>query len=146
MGNGLIVHGTCVAIAGRGALLRGAPGAGKSDLALRFISGYQAIGAALVSDDQVSLSCIDGRVISCPPAAIAGRMEVRGIGILDVTHVTDIWLALIVDLCPGESLERLPPDPLPCEEVLGVPVPVAMLDAFDPSASVKLKILLTGEI
>src|SRR5437763_699931 len=46
------VHGTCVAIAGEGVLLRGMPGSGKSDLALRLIDG----GARLVADDQTELT------------------------------------------------------------------------------------------
>jgi len=142
----LLVHGTCVAIAGRGVLLRGVPGSGKSDLALRFISSYQHAGAGLVSDDQVQLNCIDGRIVARAPGTIAGMLEVRGVGIIKVSHVADALITLIMEINPGGEIERLPAAPLPFEDVLGVQVPVAALDPDEPSAPVKLKLILTGEI
>ena len=76
----LLVHGTVVAIEGEAMLLRGPPGAGKSDLALRLIDG----GARLVADDQALLRRADNQVLARAPAAIAGLIEVRGVGILRV--------------------------------------------------------------
>src|SRR5680860_122757 len=68
----LLVHGTCVAFANGGILLRGAPGSGKSDLALRFIAAYgngrtDGGGAALVSDDQVQLTRVDDAIVARAP-------------------------------------------------------------------------------
>ena len=146
----LLVHGTGVAISGSGALLRGAPGAGKSDLALRFISlfGMQERddqGASLIADDQVLVSREGQQLVARSPESIAGRLEVRGVGIVEVPYREQNRLTLIVDLCPAGDMPRLPPDPLPREEVLGVRIPVLKLNPFEESCPVKLKLALTGK-
>src|SRR3546814_17418763 len=84
----LRVHATCIAIDGRGILLRGPSGSGKSDLALRLIDG----GALLVADDQVILTEADGELTASAPATTAGRMEVRGIGVVDMPHLPQVGL------------------------------------------------------
>src|SRR3546814_8060220 len=71
-------------------LLRGPSGVGKSDLALRLIDR----GAVLVSDDQTLLSVAGGRLVAAPPAAIAGRLEARGLGIVDLPHRVGVPVAL----------------------------------------------------
>lgn len=142
----ILVHGTCVALGDRGVLLRGAPGSGKSDLALRFISHYRDQNAALVSDDQVRIAHQDDRLFAAAPDAIAGKLEVRGVGIIIVPYVKRVAIELFVDMKPVTEIDRLPPEPLPCEEVLGVALPIAALDPFEHSAPVKLKLFLSGEI
>jgi HPr kinase/phosphorylase len=151
-GGGVLVHGTCIALGGRAVLLRGAPGSGKSDLALRFISTFGSVSgsdaprASLVADDQVLLTREGDIIQARAPASIAGRMEVRGIGIVDVAHERATSLVLIVDLVTARDMPRLPPDPLPCEDVRGVRLPVLKLDPFEISAPVKLKLALTGSL
>ncbi|MEE8223365.1 MAG: HPr kinase/phosphatase C-terminal domain-containing protein, partial [Alphaproteobacteria bacterium] len=91
------VHGTCVVIGDAGILIRGGPGAGKSDLALRLIDD----GARLVSDDQVRLQNRGGAVIASAPDALKEMIEVNGIGLirLDAERTTgEAHLALLVDL------------------------------------------------
>jgi HPr kinase/phosphorylase len=90
----LVIHASAVAIAGRGLLILGASGAGKSGLALRLI----ALGADLVADDRVALSRQAGRLVARAPAALAGLVEARGIGILTAGSVPEAELALAVDL------------------------------------------------
>lgn len=151
-----MVHGTCVALGGRGALLRGPSGSGKSDLAMRFISLFgfgsgsgaegDARNACLVADDQVLLMRVGKKVQARAPRTICGQMEVRGIGIVDVAHDVASSLVLIVDLVAAQDVPRMPPDPLPCEEVQGVALPVLKLNPFEISAPVKLKIALTGSL
>lgn len=141
-----LVHGTCVALGGRAALLRGAPGAGKSDLALRFISAFASAGAMLVADDQVRLRIAGGGLEVSPAANLAGRLEVRGIGIVTLAHRPRAKLELIVALSSGEAVPRLPPDPLPREDELGLPVPVLRLDPFEISAAAKLRLALGGGV
>ena len=102
-----MVHATAIAIEGAAVLLRGPPGAGKSDLALRLIDG----GARLVADDQAELRRADNQILVSAPAAIAGLIEVRGVGILRVDPVDEAPLALIVDLVPSAEVERLPDNP-----------------------------------
>ncbi len=84
------MHASCVARDGAGVLLLGAPGSGKSDLALRLMDR----GFMLVADDRVE---IENRVAR-PPAALAGLLEVRGLGILRMPHLAEARLALAVEL------------------------------------------------
>ena len=129
-------HGTCVEIDGSGVLLRGPPGSGKSDLALRLIDG----GARLIADDQAVLQREKDRVIVRAPATIAGLIEVRGVGILRLDPFSEAPLALVVDLDPAAQVERLP-EPR-CETVLGLAVPLIALAPFEASAAAKLRFAL----
>ena len=88
------IHGTCVAFRGMGILIRGSSGTGKSDLALRLIDN----NAKLVSDDQVLAVVKNGKIILSPPRSIAGKIEVRGLGIITMRYVKSSTLALVVDL------------------------------------------------
>jgi serine kinase of HPr protein (carbohydrate metabolism regulator) len=136
----LLVHATAVAIdtaAGlRAVLLRGPSGAGKSDLGLRLIDA----GARLVADDQSELSRREDLLIVRPPPAIAGLIEVRGIGIVRLEPLAEAPLALIVDLAPPESVERLPLRAT--ERVLGIDVPRLALAPFEASAAAKVALAL----
>lgn len=141
----LRMHATCVAFAGKAVLLRGPPGAGKSDLALRLIAGPTPDGAppaALVADDQVAITRNGVRLTVRAPETIAGMLEVRGVGIRQVRAVPEAAVALIVDLVASEAIPRLPPDPLPSEDILGLPVSTTRLAPFEPSAPVKLRLLM----
>jgi serine kinase of HPr protein (carbohydrate metabolism regulator) len=128
------IHGTCVAIDAVGVLIRGAPGSGKSDLALRLIDG----GARLVADDQVEITPRNGRLFARAPAAIAGRLEVRGVGILPVPTAPEAVLGLVVELAPAGAVERLPA-PAAWEHA-GIRVPLVRLAAFEASAAAKVRL------
>jgi HPr kinase/phosphorylase len=130
------VHGTSVALGGDGVLLRGPSGSGKSDLALRLIDG----GARLVADDQTELRLIGGMLRMSAPAAIAGQIEVRGVGILRVESVRSAVLCLVVDLVASGAVERLPA-PETCE-LLGCRVPRISIASFEASAPAKLRLAL----
>jgi HPr kinase/phosphorylase len=134
----VLVHATAIAIDGRAVLLRGPSGAGKSDLALRLIDG----GARLVADDQVELRRAGERVVVTAPAAIAGLIEVRGLGILRVEAVAEATLALLVDLVSSAEVDRLPE--IRREEVLGVSAPMIALSPFEASAAAKLRLALSA--
>jgi HPr kinase/phosphorylase len=127
------LHATCVAIGDRAVLLTGASGAGKSDLALRLIDR----GAMLVADDQVELSAEDGRLIARSPATIAGRIEMRGLGIVNApTRLTcPVVLSVALDRVP----ERMPSDPLPARTIEGVAVPEIALAPLEASAAIKVE-------
>jgi serine kinase of HPr protein (carbohydrate metabolism regulator) len=130
------LHATCVAIGGRGVLLMGPSGSGKSDLALRLIDR----GAGLVSDDYTVLTAADGQLVASPPPAIAGRIEVRGLDILDVPHVAGIPVALVIDL--AEPVERLPERAT--RTIVGIALPLLRLTAFEASAPVKVELALAS--
>jgi HPr kinase/phosphorylase len=102
-GGHLLLHATAVAVAGRGLLILGASGSGKSGLALRMI----ALGARLVADDQVLLHRAGDTLVAEAPARLAGLIEARGIGILRLTPVERVPLAWAVDLDSAPAA-RLP--------------------------------------
>jgi HPr kinase/phosphorylase len=132
----LLVHATAVAIDGKAVLLRGPPGAGKSDLGLRLIDA----GARLISDDQSELRRSGGRVLVRAPAAIRGLIEVRGIGIVRLPALAGVPLALIADLVAPDRVERLP-EPRR-EPILGLDVPIVAIAPFEASAVAKLRAAL----
>jgi len=139
-------HATCIAVGRDGVLLRGPPGAGKSDLALRLIGTPPPEGepaARLVSDDQVIVQRMEDHLVARAPESIAGLMEIRGVGICRVPSADKARIVLLVDLVAREAVVRLPPDPLPTEDILGLPVRKAQLASFESSALLKLR-LLTG--
>jgi HPr kinase/phosphorylase len=129
-----LVHGTTVDLEGRGVLILGPSGSGKSDLALRLIDG----GAVLVADDQTELAAEDGRLVARPPAAIAGLLEVRGVGIARVAYRARTVLTTVVDLVPSDAVERLPgPD---FAQFLGISLPLFRLFAFEGSTPAKVRL------
>jgi HPr kinase/phosphorylase len=132
----LLVHATAVAIDGAAVLLRGPPGSGKSDLALRLIDG----GARLIADDQAVLLRREGRIWVRAPATIAGLIEVRGVGILRLDPLDEAPLALVVGLIPAAEVERLP-EPR-CETIFGLAIPFLALAPFEASAVAKLRLAL----
>jgi HPr kinase/phosphorylase len=129
-----LIHATCVAVDGAGVLLRGAPGGGKSDLALRLIDG----GALLVADDQVALAAEGGALVARAPATLRGKLEVRGLGIVEMPPLDAAPVALVVDLVVREAVERLP-DRDRCS-LFGHSLRWMEMAAFDASAPAKVRL------
>ena len=125
-------YSTCVSIDGRGVLLRGFSGSGKSDLAIRLIND----GAELVADDQVVFKKIGDNIWASPPPNIEGIIELRGIGLLRCDFVSRVQVALVVDLVSPIRIQRLPKSAV-CE-ILGVEFPLIELAPFESSAPTKL--------
>jgi len=138
-----LVHGTCVALGRRGALLRGKPGSGKSDLALRFLAlpGDGELQPALVADDQVWVEA-KGGLLASPPNIIAGKIEVRGLGIVEMPFLAQAALVLVCDLVNDKDVPRMTPEPRERTEIAGLPVPMLKLAPFELSAPLKLKMAL----
>jgi HPr kinase/phosphorylase len=105
------VHASAVLADARAVLIRGPAGAGKSQLALTLIAAAQAgllRFARLVGDDRVHLEPHHGRLLVRPAAALAGLIEVRGLGIRRLDHEPVAMVGLVVDLAASDA-ERLPP-------------------------------------
>jgi HPr kinase/phosphorylase len=117
-------HATCVVVGEAGVLIRGASGAGKSTLARKLLAGAARAGlyGSLVADDRVRLSVRGGRVLAKTPASIAGKMEMRGQGILTGPHESAAVLRLVVD-CGVKALDRFPERVDLLAEVAGVCLP-----------------------
>ena len=127
------VHGTCVAIDGRGIMFRGPSGSGKSDLALRVIE----TGGRLVADDRTILDRDGERLIARCPETIAGRIEIRGVGLCAVPVLDRAELVAVCDLVGPGEVARLP-EPGSCR-YLGVAVPLLRLAPFEASAVAKVR-------
>ena len=128
------IHASCIELAGIGVLLRGPSGSGKSDFALRLIDA----GARLVADDRTDLAIEGGTLIASAPAPIAGRLEVRGLGIVAMANVRRTRVGLAVDLVAGDRIERLP-EARHCA-YLGIELPLIALAPFECSAASKLRL------
>jgi HPr kinase/phosphorylase len=139
-----LAHGTAVALGDSAVLIRGPSGSGKSDLALRCIG--QAPGgiirsiARLVADDQVVLTQQGSDLIVSAPATLAGRLEVRGVGIVEVPVQPTARLVLIVDLVAPDRIERMPE--VATGSIAGVVLPRLLLTPFEATAALKLLLCL----
>jgi serine kinase of HPr protein (carbohydrate metabolism regulator) len=129
------VHASTVATDGRAVVILGPSGSGKSDLALRLLDR----GFTLVSDDQTVVKKDGERLVASAPANIAGKLEIRGIGIVDMETVTNIPVALLVELT--SEIQRLP-DESRERPLLGVKLPLISIDAMTASAPSKVALAL----
>jgi serine kinase of HPr protein (carbohydrate metabolism regulator) len=133
--SGESIHASTVAIDGRAVLITGPSGSGKSDLALRLLDR----GFTLVSDDQTVVRRSDDRLIASAPAQIAGKLEVRGLGIVEIEAQDDVPVALVVELT--SAIERIPDDNRE-RSILGIRVPIVSIDAMTASAPSKVALAL----
>jgi len=129
------VHASTVALEGRAVLITGLSGSGKSDLALRLLDR----GFALVSDDRTIIRRDGPRLIASAPPNIAGKLEIRGIGIVDLSHVEDVPVSLLVEL--SGDIQRMP-DEDHRRAILGVDLPLVHIDATAASAASKVSLAL----
>jgi len=129
------MHASTVALDGRAVLICGPSGAGKSDLALQLIDR----GFVLVSDDQTMVRKSGDKLLADAPDKIAGKLEIRGIGIVEMERVSDVRVALVVELT--SDIQRLPDDSRE-RNVLGIPVPLISVDAKTASAPSKVALAL----
>jgi len=132
------VHASAVAIGTHGILIRGVSGSGKSSLVLGLIDRDPAT-TRLVADDRVELTVARGRLVAMAPPALAGKLEVRGQGIVDIAHLPQGAIALVVDLLPADRCPRMPEPPEMEADVIGVVLPRLMLPigAIDAPARVR---------
>jgi HPr kinase/phosphorylase len=144
--NQICLHGTCVSVGGDGVLILGEPGTGKSDLALRLIDapGFGISGvlltAQLVSDDQVMITRDKDRLVAAAPAALYGKLEIRGLDIVTLAPQPSVTLTLIVKLEAHSAIERLP---IPGTfEILGLALPMVKIDGKAAAAPARLRAAL----
>jgi len=129
------IHSSTVARNGRAVLIAGPSGSGKSDLALRLIDR----GFTLVSDDQTIVRREGDRLVASAPPRIAGKLEVRGIGIVEVESQGDVPVALLVELT--SDIQRLPDEDRQ-RPILGIALPLVRIDALTASAPSKVALAL----
>lgn len=130
------VHGSSVMIEGRGVLIRGQSGAGKSDLALRLIDR----GATLLADDYTQIEREGDAIFGSAPETVAGLIEVRGLGLVPMPHGQSAQIALVIQLI--DTPPERHPDPLPTCKLCGLSLPLLMLNGFEASAPIKIELAL----
>jgi serine kinase of HPr protein (carbohydrate metabolism regulator) len=118
------LHGSCVLLGEEGLLIRGRSGAGKSMLARALVARWHAAGrfAAHIADDRVRLELVSGRIVAMPHPAIAGTLEIRGLGLVAVAHERACVLGAVVELV-DEPPERLPEPAALQQAVMGISLP-----------------------
>ncbi len=129
------LHASTVAVDGRAVLISGPSGSGKSDLALRLIDR----GFTLVSDDQTIVKRDGDRLLATAPPTIAGKIEIRGIGIVEMERSSDVPVALWIELT--SDIQRIPDDSRE-RPILGVSLPLVSIDAMTASAPAKVALAL----
>ena len=129
------LHASTVALDGRAVLIMGPSGSGKSDLALRLIDR----GFTLVSDDQTIVKKEGNKLLASAPSNIRGKLEIRGVGIVDMEMTDNAPIALAVELTG--DITRMPDDSRE-RPMLGIGIPLISVDAMTASAASKVALAL----
>jgi serine kinase of HPr protein (carbohydrate metabolism regulator) len=144
----VLLHATCVAMNRDGVLILGPPGSGKSDLALRLIDqpGAGTSGrrrrAQLVADDQVLIHHHKDGLTANAPSKLVGKLEIRGLGIVMLPVRASVSLTLAVQLTEAAKIDRLPETDRARFEVLGVALPLVLIDPAYASAPARIRAAL----
>ena len=146
-GMGASIHASAVLVGERAVLIRGPSGSGKSRLAFDLIlcgrSG-QVAPAILVGDDRVHLATLGGQLLVRPAPALAGLIEIRGLGIRRCDHVDQAVIGLIVDLAAADAA-RLPAPAAFCTQINGVKLPRIPVQANLSPLQIVIAALTTTE-
>ena len=129
------LHASTVARDGRAVLISGPSGSGKSDLALRMLDR----GFTLVSDDRTIIRKEGERLLASAPGTIKGKLEIRGVGIVEMESTDNVPVAMVVEL--RSDIERFPDDGLE-RLILGTAIPLVSVDATTASAPSKVAVAL----
>ena len=107
------IHASAVLVGARAALIRGPSESGKSRLALELIAAARIgslLFARLVADDRVYLEAAGGRLLARPAEALAGLIEVRGVGLLKMAYEPSAVVGLVIDLAAADAARLPDPD------------------------------------
>ena len=131
--NDMLLHSTSVEISGKGLIILGKSGSGKSNLAIDLIS----LGAKLIADDQTRLEKRGEKVFACTPTELPPLLEARGIGLLAPPIAKATPIACIVNMSE-RSLKRIPNN-IKTRILLGVSFQEYLIGGIDnPSGSIFL--------
>lgn len=149
LNSNLTIHASAVLAGARALLIRGPAGSGKSQLTLRLlqsVSSGRMRWARLVADDRVQLEGANGRLVVRTPPAIAGLLEVRGIGIRELPYEPVAVASLVVDL-HAQDADRMPAAAAMEVTIAGVRLPrLAVAAGDDPFPTVMAAITLGGHL
>lgn len=125
----------CIAINGRGVLIEGAPGTGKSSLALALIDR----GAELVGDDGVMLTAVDQHLIARPHPQTRELLEVRNLGLLRFPFRHEVVLAVVIRLDPQAPRYIERPE---MTEIAGITLPLVRIWPQNHPPAIKVELAL----
>lgn len=124
------IHANAISLLGKGILILGASGSGKSDISLRLICSHNAV---LIADDRTVIQAVNGVLKASCPKNIKGLLEVRGVGICKIPHKESETISLVVELVDSpEKIDRLPEKRT--IELLNIQIPSIKLYPFEVSA------------
>jgi HPr kinase/phosphorylase len=119
------IHASAVLVGAKAALIRGPAGSGKSRLVWDLITAASQGTlpfASLVADDRAHLESQSGRLLVRPAPALAGMIEVHGLGIRRVAFEPVAVVGLIVDLAAADAARH--PDPTAAiAQIAGITLP-----------------------
>jgi serine kinase of HPr protein (carbohydrate metabolism regulator) len=129
---GATIHATAVLVGATAALIRGPSGSGKSQLAFGLLQPNVLPFARLVGDDRVHLEAAGGRLLVRPAPALAGLIEIRGLGIRRLPHEPVAQVGLVVDLAAADAA-RFPAEEAAATTISGVRLPRLAVAAGEPA-------------
>ena len=138
------IHATLVQLFGFGVLLRGPSNSGKSSIALRLLDEAEQSRTQchLIADDQVILVSETDHLVGKAPDNLFGKIEMRGVGIIEVEARHECMIDLVIDLVPHQSLERMPDEKLDFVTISGVEIRRISIAERNPDASVIIRTIL----
>ena len=138
------IHATLIQLSGFGVLLRGPSNSGKSSIALRILDEAEQSRAQchLIADDQVILASNADHLVGQVPDDLFGKMEIRGVGIINVEARHECMIDLVVDLVPHQSLERMPNEKPDYVTITGVDIRRISIAERNPDASAIIRTIL----
>jgi serine kinase of HPr protein (carbohydrate metabolism regulator) len=141
-----LVHGTALVVGTTGLILLGPSGAGKSSMSLKLLAGARRAGqfATVLSDDQVFLDVVNGRIVATAPPTIKGLIELRGSGIGRVDTIESSVLHLALSVFEVDASTRIPEENQHWAPIDGVNVPLYCIDRTVTEPFAWLSALLAG--
>ncbi|MBO7556019.1 MAG: HPr kinase/phosphatase C-terminal domain-containing protein [Alphaproteobacteria bacterium] len=128
------IHANTISLLGKGILILGPSGSGKSDISLRLICNHNAV---LIADDRTLIQVQNGVLKASCPKNIKGLLEVRGVGICKIPHKEKATISLVVELVDSlEKITRLPENRT--MEILNIQIPSIKIYPFEVSAPEKI--------
>jgi HPr kinase/phosphorylase len=140
------IHASAVLVGPYAVLIRGPSGSGKSRLALSLVQACTSGGvcfARLIADDRARLEACHGRLLVRPAQALAGLIEVRGLGIRRLPYEPVAVVGLVVDLGAADA-ERLPGQDQLLVVIAGIKLPRLAVALGESALPVMLASLTTG--
>jgi HPr kinase/phosphorylase len=139
------IHASAVTIGGRGVLVRGGSGSGKSSLVLQILTA-DPVASALIADDRVALVADGARLMASAPPLLAGLMEIRGQGILRLPYLSPAAIDLVVDIVTAEDCPRMPNAEERQACLAGITLPRIFLPAGSGDGAARVRAALTWPV